>query len=195
MPIDLATHRQHTLEVAITLFALLCPFALHAGELLSAYVDRRDDHYLLHLDMRIQGKYADVYKVLVDFNNIPLINDSIKSSKELEHEGKVHRVHIVGEGCLWIFCRRIEQVQTVTEHADGYIVSVTDPALSDLRYGRALWHLVDEGKTTRVEYNADFVPDFWVPPLIGPMLLKHRILEEGQKTINGIERLIQQRQH
>jgi hypothetical protein len=189
------THCQHPLQTALYLLALFTASTCHAGELLEAHVERRDDHYLLHLDMRIQAKYADVLRVLVDFNHIPLINDSIKSSKELAHQGNVYRVYIVGEGCVWIFCRRIQQVEVVTVRNDGYITSVTDPKHSDLRYGRALWHLIDEGKTTRVEYNADFVPDFWVPPLIGPMIFKHRILEEGQKTINGIERLIQQGQH
>jgi hypothetical protein len=189
------THRQARIQVAIYLLALLPACACQAGELLEAFAAHRDDHYLLHLDMRIKGKYADVYKILVDFNHIPQVNDSIKSSQELEHHGKVHRVRIVGEGCVWIFCRRIQQVEIVTERDDGYIVSITDPTHSDLRYGRTLWHIIDEGKTTRVQYNADFVPAFWVPPLIGPMIFKHRILKEGQKTINGIERLIQPQHH
>lgn len=145
--------------------------------------------------MRIQGKYADVYRALIDFNHIPRINDSIKSSKVLAHHGNVYRVHIVGEGCVWIFCRRIQQVEVVTVRKDGYLFSVTDAAHSDFRYGRALWHITDEGKTTRVQYNADFVPAFWVPPLIGPMIFKHRILEEGQKTINGIERQLHHPAH
>ncbi len=183
-------HKQY-LFTTLCLLGLLSATACVAGELLNAYVAHRDNHYLLHLDMRIKGKYADVYRALVDYKHIPQINDSIKSAQELEHKGNVHRVRIVAEGCVWIFCRRIEQVQTVTERDDGYIISITDPVHSDLKYGRALWHLIDEGKTTRVQYNADYVPDFWVPPLIGPMIFKHRMLEEGQKTINGIEHLIQ----
>lgn len=182
------------LFTTLCLLSLLPATAGVAGELLNAYVARRDKHYLLHLDMRIKAKYADVYRVLLDFQHIPQINDSIKSATVLEHKGKVTRVKLVGEGCVWIFCRRIEQVVTVTARADGYISSITDPAHSDLKYGRALWHLIDEGKTTRVQYNADFVPDFWLPPLIGPMIFKHRLLEEGQKTINGIEHRIQAQQ-
>ena len=194
MLIAFVNHRQYTRRFALCLLALLPVSLCAAGELLNAHVAHKDDHYLLHLDMRIKARYAEVYKVIVDYNHIPQINDSIKSSKELWHKGKRHRVRIVGEGCIWIFCHTIRQVVDVTERDDGYIISITDPAHSDLKYGRALWHLIDEGKTTRVQYNADFVPNFWVPPLIGPMIFKHRLLEEGQKTINGIERLIQQHQ-
>jgi hypothetical protein len=189
-------HRQRKrfFFTTLGLLMLLPVCTSEAGELLNAHVERRDDHYLLHLDMRIKASYADAYRALVDFKHIPLINDSIKSAQILAHKGKITRVRLVAEGCVWIFCRRIAQVQTVTARDDGYIISITDPAHSDLRYGRSLWHLVAEGKTTRITYNADFVPDFWVPPLIGPMIFKHRLLEEGQKTINGIEHLIQQHQ-
>lgn len=185
---------QHRQRVALYLLVLFSACSSQAGELLNAFVDRREGHYLLHLDMRIQGKSDAVYRTLIDFNHLSLINDSIKSSQELEHKGRVHRVLTAVEGCVWIFCRRIKQVETVTELDGGYIMSVTDPSHSDLRYGRALWQVIDEGETTRIKYNADFVPAFWVPPLLGPMIFKRRLLEEGKKTINGIEHLIQQHQ-
>lgn len=165
----------------------------HGGQVLQARVEYRHGHYLLHLDMRIHAKYADVYRTLLDFQQLPQINDSIKSAQELWHRGRVHRVRIVAKGCIWIFCRTIKQAVTLTELDNGYLRSVTDPQHSDLHYGFTMWHIIDEGKTTRVTYNADFVPAFWVPPLIGPVILKHQFLREGQKTINGIERLLRKR--
>jgi len=162
-----------------------------AGELLASRVEHRGDHFLLHLDMRIHARAADVYAVLVDFPHLPKVNDAIQSAEELQHKGRMHRVRMVIEGCVWIFCRRVKEIDTVTESGDGYIVSVTDAEHSDFHYGRALWQVIDEGKTTRVKYNADYVPAFWVPPLIGPAIFKHRMLKEGKKTINGIERLAQ----
>lgn len=171
---------------------LLCvlSFSTLAGELLESYVEDKGEHYLLHLDMRINGQYDDVYAVLVDFDNITAINDSIVFSKRLETQGKKHLVQFDSEGCVWFFCRRVVQLVHVTELDQGYIMSTTDPEKSDLSYGRTLWQVIDEGETTRIKYNADYVPDFWIPPLIGPVIFKNRLLEEGQKTINGIERLV-----
>jgi len=80
-------------------------------------------------------------------------------------------------------------VSRVSELDNGYIMSVTLPEQSDLKYGRTLWEIIDEGKITRIKYNADYVPDFWVPPLFGPAIFKERMLKEGKKTINGIEAL------
>ena len=183
---------QRRVRIASFLLTLSSAQAVAAGEVIKATVDHQDDHYLLHLDMRIQGKAAAVYRVLVDFNHLDRINDSIKSSQDLESKGKVHRVRVVAKGCVWIFCRTISQIQVITELSGGYLMSITEPTKTDLRYGHVLWQVIDEGNTTRIKYNADFVPAFWVPPLIGPLIFKHRLLEEGQKTVNGIERLVTQ---
>ena len=177
--------------------ALLVTFAIllfhgqtHAGEVLEAFVNHEDDHYVLHLDMRINGKSQMVYAALLDFDNLHAINDSITHSERRESRDKLHRVYFEAQGCVLFFCPRVRQLVTVTELGDGYIMSVTDPEHSDLRYGRTLWQVIDEGKTTRIKYNADFVPDFWVPPLFGPYIFKKRMLQEGQKTVHGIEKLI-----
>ena len=174
--------------IGILLFVSSLSFA-QAGELLDAHVNYEDEHYLLHLDMRVLGKSDKIYAILTDYDHLPAVNDTIVSSKLLESKGRQHRVQYESEGCIWIFCRRINQVVIVSELANGYILSETLPAESDLSYGRTLWQVIDEGDTTRLTYDADFVPDFWVPPLIGPMIFKKRILKEGLKTINGIENL------
>lgn len=163
-----------------------------AGDLLAANVDHQGDHYLLHLDMRIKGDSKAVYAVLMDFDNITALNDSIVYSKLLKQHGKDYLVQTDSEGCVWFFCRRVVQVATVTELGNGYIMSVIDPSRSDLEYGRTLWQVIDEGETTRIKYNADYVPDFWIPPIIGPIVFRNRMLEEGQKTVNGIERIVNQ---
>jgi hypothetical protein len=173
------------LFLLITLASVDC----HAGQLLEARVKRYDGHYLLHLVMRIHARYPVVYKTLLDFKDLPKVNNTIKSARELSHKGQVYRVHMVIRGCVWIFCRTIQEEDVLTLLKHGYLMSITDPKHSDFYYGHVLWHIEDQGKTTLVTYNADFAPAFWIPPLFGPAIFKHRLLEEGRKTINGIERL------
>ena len=161
-----------------------------AGEVLHANLEHEHDHYLLHLDMRIKGDSTAVFRALLDFNNLTAINDTIVYSKLLERNGREYLVQTDGEGCVWFFCKRVVQVSIVTEMDNGYIMSVTVPEKSDLEYGRTLWQVIDEGDTTRIKYNADYVPAFWIPPIFGPYIFKKRMLEEGQKTVNGIERIV-----
>jgi len=177
----------HTISTAALCLLLTTP--IQAGELLYSYIENNGDHYYLSLDMRVEGESSDIYRILTDFDHITDVNDTIVYSKLLKTEGKKHIVHTESEGCVWIFCQRVKQVAEVTELGQGFMMSITDAAQSDLAYGRTLWQVIDEGSTTRIKYNADYVPKFWVPPLIGTSIFKDRMLEEGKKTINGIEKL------
>ena len=168
---------------------LLTP-TLYAGELLHSFVDEEDDHYILNLDMRIEGEYDDVYEILINFDHLDNVNKTIESSQLLESNDNVHKVQFLSHGCVWIICQDVNQVVMVTELGDGYIMSEVLPELSDMRYGRTLWQVIDEGENTRIKYYSDVVPDFWVPPLIGSSILQDRLLKEGIKTINGIEHII-----
>jgi len=174
----------------IALFLLLFSPLIHAGELLKSFVDEIDDHYILNLDMRIDGEYDAVYEVLIDFNHLDKVNSTITSSQLLESNNKIHRVQFMSNGCVWILCQEVNQVVIVTELGNGYIMTETLPELSDIDYGRTLWQIIDEGASTRIKYHSDLVPGFWIPPFIGSSILQDRILEEGIKTINGIERII-----
>jgi len=170
------------------MYILMSP--VKAGELLEYYVDEIDDHFLLHLDMRVSASHKEIKEVLLDFSTMPEVNDTVVESHLIESTGNQHKIYFVSKGCVWIFCETIKQLTMVTELDHGYIMSDVIADKSDLHYGRALWQLIDEGKTTRVIYNADYVPDFWVPPLIGSAIAKEKMLSEGSKTINGLERVI-----
>lgn len=172
------------------LILLLLSPMLHAGELLNSFVDEVDNHYILNLDMRIDGDYDSVYEVLIDFNHLDKVNQTITSSQLLESSDKIHKVQFMSNGCVWIICQDVNQVVIVTELGNGFIMSETLPDLSDISYGRTLWQVIDEGDSTRIKYHSDLVPDFWLPPFIGSSILQDRMLEEGIKTINGIERII-----
>lgn len=142
---------------------------------------------MLHLEMRIDADYDSVYSTLLDFENLKELTESIKESELLESKDDVHIVLMRSEGCVFIFCQSIIQVTTVTELGRGYIKSIVDPKKSDLSYGKVLWQIIDEDETTKIIYDANIVPDFWIPPLIGTYIFKNRLAEEVEKTINGIE--------
>ena len=44
--------------------------------------------------------------------------------------------------------------------------------------GNSRWSLVDKGDHTRVTYYMEMQPDFWIPPVIGPFLIR-RFLSDG----------------
>ncbi len=166
----------------------------HAGEVLHSHVDYHHGHYLLNLDMRIVAPLKKVRAVLFDFNALRKVNDTITLSRLLAHHDKKYTVLMESRACVWFYCRRIRQVQVITDMGNGYLQSITDPTQSDMASGKVLWHVRPDPQQTQqtlITYSADFEPAFFIPPLIGPWLLKKRLLSEGQKTINGIERQAQ----
>ena len=163
--------------------------ALQAGELLDTHVEHVDDHYLIHIDMLIDADPQRVYACLTDYDRLDRLSPEITRSELLYANHPQYRVRVVTEGCIGPICRTVEQVQDVTELHNGYILVKVMPAMSDLRYGQNVWHIRAENGRTRVTYSADLVPDFWLPPIIGPLLFKQKLATESQNVINTLENL------
>jgi hypothetical protein len=163
--------------------------AVPAGELLDTNVDFVDDHYLIHIDMLIEADPERVYDYLTDYDRLDRLSPDITQSELLYANHPQYRVRVITTGCIGPFCQTIEQVQDVTELRSGYILVKVMPAMSDLRYGKNIWHIRAENGRTRVIYSADVVPDFWLPPIIGPLLFKQKLATEAENVINTLETL------
>ena len=48
---------------------------------------------------------------------------------------------------------------------------------------------MQENEGSRLIFFAALTPDFWVPPLIGPYIIKKKMREEAVETVLGLERL------
>ena len=160
---------------------------LYAGEVIHSHINNDGDRFVLHLEMRIDADYDSVYSTLLDFDNLKYLSDTIIESELLDSQDNLHITYVRSEGCILFFCQSVVQNSTVTELGKGLITAVIDPNKSDLRFGEISWQVIDEGETTIIINDVDIIPDFWVPPLIGSYFFKQRLIEEGEKLINGIE--------
>jgi len=77
-------------------------------------------------------------------------------------------------------------------NAPSFVRTETLPGQSNFKSSVSEWTLVPEGDGTKMTYFLTMEPDFWVPPLIGPWVLKRRLERGGTGAINRIERLAQQ---
>ncbi len=172
-------------------FVFLFVNSATAAEVITSFVDEDDDHYIIRVDMRVNAELADVYKHLMDLKNIHKLNDTIISSIVRYSKGKIHEVEVSTSGCVLFFCSNQVQYQKVNELGNGYIMIHLDPKKSDFTSGQILWQVIAEKNKTRVVFSADFEPDFWVPPLIGPWILTDIFLKESLQTITQLEKLAQ----
>jgi len=98
-------------------------------------------------------------------------------------------IHTTMEGCVLFFCVTMRRVERMKTDAPGFIRTDTLPEQSDFKSSFSEWRLVPEGRGTKMTYRLTMEPDFWVPPLIGPWVLKQRLVRGGTGAINRIERL------
>ncbi|GBE10957.1 polyketide cyclase / dehydrase and lipid transport [bacterium BMS3Bbin12] len=182
--------RARPLLVLILSGCTLFAGAAHAAGVVDLQVERHGDRYRLAMRMNLEMPARELRAIITDYAHLARLNPAIVESKVLARKNGVTRVRTVVRGCIAFFCFDVHQVQDVQVRADGEIVAVTVPALSDFRYGLARWRIVPRGaRACRLDLEAVIVPSFWVPPIIGPWLIRHKMRDEALRTAATLERL------
>jgi len=164
--------------------------ALSAGTIAEQWIWSEGDRYLIHVEMVLEAPADRVRARLTDYHHLHRLSDTIQASRLLRADPPRYTVQLNSRGCIGIFCRDLEQVQAVTERDDGFILVEDLPGQSDFRSARAVWRIVAaEANRSRVSYSAELVPDFWIPPLLGPPLFRERLARETRQLLNNLERL------
>jgi carbon monoxide dehydrogenase subunit G len=170
-------------------FTLL--FSIHlaqAGTIRTTTVERHGDFYALAISVQIDAPIEVVYQSITDFDNLAAINPNIENSHLVGWtNAETQRVHSVIKVCILMFCKRIVQVQDVTRPGEHVIEAVIVPSVSDFRSGFARWQLRPQGESTLLSFSHRFEPDFWVPPVIGPWIIKRKLISEVAETAMYIE--------
>ncbi len=163
-----------------------------AGSLIGVQVSRSGHHYRVVVDARLDASAEAVLRVLTDFDHLDRLNQDILESQVIGRPAPGRsRVRTLSKVCVALFCKRLLQVQDVERQANGDLVAVMVPRLSDFRSGRASWHFTAEGGGTRMHFVSDMEPAFWVPPLIGPWLIQRALRREARRTLANLDRLLE----
>lgn len=191
------TARPSRLRFAITLLSSLLWFAsASAGEIQQFDVQRQDGVYTVTTKVIIDAPVEAVRSVLTDYDNLPQINNSVKSIRILEAipaEGFT-RIQSEIHMCALFFCMDLQQVQDMVDVKPGDLRAFIDAEQSDFASGHSTWvtqPAPDNTQTTELVWVAVLIPDFWVPPAIGPWVIKNKLEEEALETIAGIEAVIE----
>lgn len=166
------------------------PAALLAGKVYTASANHENGVYFVEVDARVSVPEPRVRELLTDYNNLGRVNKAIEISEVLKtRKPGDYQVRTVTEACIWFYCKRIHQVQDVIESDDGSVTATVIPAQSDFRHGYARLNLWQEPGGTRVLIRSEVEPDFWIPPIIGPWLIKRKLRSEALETVRNLERV------
>lgn len=183
------------LPVALILTLGVCARG-YAAQFHSLEVSRDGDVYRMNADVYLDAPLPQVYRVLTDYNHLTRISRVIRRSRLLERpDTHTALVYVESRACVLFFCHTIEETQKVVESPPANLSAVAIPELSNVKHAESGWHLQVEGQGTRMQWKLTIEPEFWIPPLIGPALVKSQLRAEGEFSARGIEKLARERAH
>lgn len=166
-----------------------------AGEVTSVQVEYREGVYAFSIDAQIDAPPTYVYRFLTDYDNLTRISPSVIESRVLmQLDDHVHRTTLVTRLCILFYCKNLRQIQDMVQHPEGLLTAMIVPKDSDFKGGYAQWRLTRGNSGTRLQFDARLKPDFWVPVLVGPLILKLMLTKEAVYTVQGLENLYKELQ-
>ncbi len=167
-----------------------CP-AVAAAETERAEISFEGRTYQYIFIARMRGDINAVHAVVTDYNHMQRINDDIVESRVLARydNGELKRLLRLRH-CILVFCFDMDFVERVRE-SPGHIITIVVPEESTFLDGTANWQLEAlDGGYTRISVSARQTPRFWIPPVLGPMILKRVFMQEVAETCANIERIV-----
>lgn len=143
--------------------------------------------YSVRVDATVAVPRPVVWSLLTDYARLGRLNPAIRESREVARDGSAVTVDTLTFACYGPFCRTLSHRQVVTEFPQTRIVAVTVDEHSDFRDGRAVWRLADHGDGTRLQYEMTIRPAVFVPPLVGPRIVRRAMAREVGALVAGIE--------
>ena len=164
------------------------PAAAQALAVQSLEANLQDGVYRIVLVARVDAPVEDVAAVLTDYAAYRKLDPQILASTVLPSDDQGGElVRTVVRACAGLFCRKVERVERV-ERREGELIATVVPERGELKSGltRTTWQADDDA--TSVTYQAEFVPDFWVPSVIGRRYAVRALKKSTLELFGNVEK-------
>jgi hypothetical protein len=171
-----------------------CALAALAPPLPASTIEHAEFRYADHayhyrFTARLEARADAVRRVMTNFDALARINDDIIVSRVLATYDAQHvKRQLLMKHCLLVFCFDLDFVEQIEFRDDGDIVTTIVPGEGNFRRGETVWRIEGiEGGGTRVTSSSMQEPAFFIPPVIGPLLMKRSFLREIAETTRRLE--------
>jgi polyketide cyclase/dehydrase/lipid transport protein len=163
--------------------ALLAP--AHAAEI-AVNVTRSGGVFQVEASAEFEGTVSRTWRVLTDYGRIAEFVPDVRTSQVLSRDGNQAVVEQKGDARVLFFSFPINVRLAVTEYPYERVVSRA--VSGNFREMRSTYALeAGEGRIL-LRYTGRMVPDFYVPPLIGTLALRHNVETSFRALVEEIER-------
>jgi hypothetical protein len=169
---------------------LVTAVAVYAADLHDIEVEREDDVYKLRSTAWFDSNPDALYEVLTNYELFRYFTSAIIESHNLTPDDKGRpRYFTRMEGCVLLWCKSFIRAGHLELQPISEVIAIADPQESDFKHSYERWQLVPHDGGTLLIYEFEMVPDFWVPPVIGPFMIRRALKAGGEGAINRIERI------
>lgn len=181
---------RYFLALAVGVAAVIACVELLAATIRTIKIEHDDGVYRLVSTAYLAAPREAIFEVLTDYERFGRISSTYKDYGFMEPAADgTPIIYTTMQGCVLFFCVTMRRVERMEVEAPSSIRSDTLPGQSDFKLGISEWTLEPEAGGTAMTYRLTIEPDFWIPPLIGPWVLKQRLERGGTGAVNRIERL------
>lgn len=167
---------------------ILMPVALEAADLRSVFVDKVGDRYVMRSEVFFHVDIEHLYAVLLDWDLSTEFSSVVVESRNLEPDADGRPQYFTrNEACVAFFCKSMTRQGVIHHRPHEFIEARIYPDKSDFHFSEERWTFREEGGGTVVNYDIEFEPKFFVPPLIGPYMIKRKLKRGSGDAIDRIE--------
>ena len=153
-------------------------------------VSSNDGRYHLEFRVFVAAPPQRVFALVTNYNHLRRLSPDIVSSTLVAGTRRL-TVRMVMRACVLWFCKTVRKTEYVFQGAGGVITTLAIPAQSDFRYQWERWHIQAVPGGTRISYHSGLEPKFYVPPLIGPWLIRRTVRHDLTESVHRLQRLAQ----
>jgi ribosome-associated toxin RatA of RatAB toxin-antitoxin module len=127
------------------------------------------------------------YAVIADFDRLADFIPDLKSSRIVSGPGQPLRLRQVGEARGGFSRYAIDVTLALTVDPPREIAFTRLEGNLERMDGR--WQVRGDARTCTIDYRADLQPSFWVPPILGPMIMRQQV----EAQLEGLQAEIDRR--
>jgi len=180
---------------AFAVAALACSATAGAADLRAIEVGYEDGIYTVESEVWFDVGQDVLYDVFSRWDLSAQFSSAIVESRDILPDDDSGRgFYVRNRGCFLFFCKTVERYGSVAAVPPLELSASADPARSDFEISDEHWTFSTEDGGTVVRYTLRMKPGFWVPPVIGPYVIKRKLSDDGGEALDRIEQMAQERE-
>ena len=179
---------QRAFAVTLLLFALSSARAAPAADDIAVEVHKNGPEVVVRVDCPVRAPRAVVWEVLTDYDHMASFVTNLTVSELRARSGDTLQVFQRGSAARGPFSFTFENLReihlTPQQEIRSRLISGT------LKSSEFTTRVVDDGDAVRILNSGRFVPDVWVPPVIGPAVIEAETRKQFEEIRTEIRRRI-----